>query len=59
MYDYCVKISDFYHVLTIQKYSGHNRKLSIFKQQHMNLQTEHGKGYSWHYIELKDTKHDY
>ena len=42
----CVKISDFYHVLTIQEYPGHNRKLSVFKQQHMNLQTEHGKGYT-------------
>ena len=47
----------FYHVLTIQEYSGHNRKLSVFKQQHINLQTEHGKGYNWHFIELKDTKH--
>ena len=59
MYAYCVKISDFYHVLTIQEYYGHNRKLSVFKQQHMNLQTKHGKGYNWHFIELKDTKHDY
>ena len=59
MHYYFVKISDFYHVLNIQEYSGHNRKLSVFKQQHMNLQTEHGKGYYWHFIELKDTKHDY
>ena len=55
MHAYCVKNSDFYHILTIQEYSGHNRKLSIFKQQHMNLQTEHGKGYNWHFIELKNT----
>jgi hypothetical protein len=46
MHAFCVKISDFYHVLTIQEYSGHNRKLSVFKQQHINLQTEHGKGYT-------------
>ena len=59
MHSYCVKISDFYHVLTIHKKSGHNRKLSVFKQQHMNLQTEYGKGYTWHFIELKDTKHGY
>jgi hypothetical protein len=56
---YFLKLSRFYHVLTIQEYSGHNRQLSVFKQQHMNLQTEHGKGYNWHFIELKDTKHDY
>ena len=59
MHSYCVEISDFYHVLTIHKKSGHNRKLSVFKQQHINLQTEHGKGYNWHFIEPKDTKHDY
>jgi hypothetical protein len=59
MHAYCVKISDFYHALTIQEYSGHNRKLPVFKQQHINLQTEHGKGYNWYFIELKDTKHDY
>jgi hypothetical protein len=59
MHSYCVKISDFYHVLTIQEYSGHNRKLSVFKQQHINLQAEHGKGYNWHFIELKDSKYDY
>ena len=59
MHSYCVKISDFYRVLTIQEYSGHNRKLCVFKQQHMNLQTEHGEGYNWHFIELKYTKHDY
>ena len=59
MHAYCVKIADFYHVLTIHKNSGHNRKLSVFKQQHINLQTEYGKGYNWNFIELKDTKHDY
>ena len=59
MLAYCIKISDFYHVLTIHINSGLNRKLSVFKQQHMNLQTEHGKGYNWHFIKLKDTKHDY
>ena len=58
MHAYYLKISDFYHVLTIQEYSGHNRKLSVFKQQHINLQTEHGKGYNWHFIELKYTKYD-
>jgi hypothetical protein len=46
MHSCCVKISEFYHALTIQEYSGHNRKLSVFKQQHINLQTEHGKGYT-------------
>jgi hypothetical protein len=54
-----VKISDFYHILTIQEYSGHNRKLSVFKQQHINLQTEHGNGYTWPFIEIKWCKHDY
>ena len=46
MHDFCVNISEFYHVLTIQEYSRHNRKLFVFKQQHINLQTEHGKGYT-------------
>jgi hypothetical protein len=59
MHSFCVKISYFYHVLTIQEYSEHSRKLSVFKQQHINLQTGHGKGYNWHFIEIKDTKHDY
>ena len=49
MHACCVKNSELYHVLTIQENSGHNRKLSVFKQQHINLQTEHGKGYTWHF----------
>jgi hypothetical protein len=49
MHACCVNFLGFYHVLTIQEYSGHNRKLSVFKQQHINLQTEHGKGYTWHF----------
>ena len=28
---HCVKVSRFYHVLTIHKYSKHNSKLSGFK----------------------------
>jgi hypothetical protein len=28
---HCVKISRFYHVLTIHKYSNNDRKLSVFK----------------------------
>jgi hypothetical protein len=59
MHAYFLKISYFYHVLTVHINSGHNRKLSVFKQQHINLQTEHGKGYNWHFIGLKDIKHDY
>jgi hypothetical protein len=46
MHACCVKISDFFHVQTIQEYSGHNRKLSVFKQQHINLQNKYGKGYT-------------
>jgi hypothetical protein len=46
MHAFCVINSDFYHVLTIQEYSGHNRKLSVFKQQHIDFQTEHDKGYT-------------
>ena len=53
------KVSTFYHILTFLGNFCNSGKLSVFKQQHINLQTEHGKGYTWHFIELKDTKHDY
>jgi hypothetical protein len=50
-----VKISRFYPVLTIHKYSKHNNKLSVFKQQHIDLQIEHGKAILVIFIEIKDT----
>ena len=53
----CVKISRFYSVLTIHQHSKHNSKRSVFKQQHIDLQNKHGKGYTWHFVELKDRKH--
>ena len=45
----CVEVSRFYHVLTIHQYSKHNSKLSVFKQQHIDLQNKHGKGYTWYF----------
>ena len=51
-----VNISRFYHVLTIQKNSDNDRKLYVFKQQHVYLQNKHGKGYTCLFIETKDTK---
>ena len=55
----CVKISRIYDILTVLGNFCTNSKLSVLKQQLINLQTEHGKGYNWHFIELKDAKHDY
>ena len=47
---HCVKISRFYHVLTIHKYSDNDRKLSVFKQQQVYLQNKHGERLSLTYL---------
>ena len=41
-----VKVSRFYHVLTFFKNSDNDKKLSVFRQQHVDLQNKHGKGYT-------------
>jgi hypothetical protein len=43
---YYVKISRFYHILTFLGNFSNDSKLSVLKQQLMNVQTKHGKGYT-------------
>ena len=46
---YCVKISTFYHIPTFLGIFGNRDKLSVLKQQHVDLQNKHGKGYPCHF----------
>ena len=39
------KISTFYHILTFLGNFCNSGKLSVFKEQHVDLQNKHGKGY--------------
>ena len=39
------KVSTFYHILTFLENFCNGDKLSVFKQQHVDLQNKHGKGY--------------
>ena len=39
------KVSTFYHILTFLGNFCNSDKLSVFKQQHVDLQNKHGKGY--------------
>ena len=39
------KVSTFYHILAFLGNFCNNDKLSVLKQQHVYLQTKHGKGY--------------
>ena len=43
------KVSTFYHVLTFLGNFCNSDKLSVLKQQHVDLQNKHGKGYAWHF----------
>ena len=38
-------VSAFYHILTFLGNFGNSDKLSVLKQQHVDLQNKHGKGY--------------
>ena len=40
------KVSTFYHILTFLGNFCNIDKLSILKQQHVDLQNKHGKGYT-------------
>ena len=55
--DLVQKVSTFYHILTFLGNFCNIDKLSVLKQQHVDLQNKHGKGYPWHFIEKKDAKH--
>ena len=46
---YCAKVSTFYHIMTFLGNFCNNDKLSILKQQHVDVQNKHGKGYPWHF----------
>ena len=39
------KVSTFYHIPTFLENFCNNNKLSVLKQQLINLQDKHGKGY--------------
>ena len=39
------KVSTFYHILTFLGNFCNIDKLSVLKQQHVDLQNKHGKGY--------------
>ena len=39
------KVSTFYHILNFLGNFCNNDKLSILKQQHVDLENKHGKGY--------------
>ena len=43
------KNSTFYHILTFLGNFCNTDKLSIFKQQHVDLQDKHGKGHTWNF----------
>ena len=43
---YSVKLSRFYRVLNFLRNSDNIGKLCVFKQQHIDLQNKHGKGYT-------------
>ena len=51
------KVSTFYHFLNFLWNFCNSDKLSVLKQQHIELQNKHGKGYPWHFIENKDAEH--
>ena len=51
------KVSAFCHILTFLGNFCNSNKLSVLKQQHVDLQNKHGKGYTWLFIELRDEKH--
>ena len=34
-------------------------KVSVFAQNRINKYPHYPKGFTWHFIEIKDTKHDY
>ena len=40
------KVSTFYHILTFLGNFCNIDKLSVLKQQHVDLQNKHGKGYT-------------
>ena len=40
------KVSAFYHILNFLENFCNSGKLSVFKQQHVDLQNKHGKGYT-------------
>ena len=40
------EFSTFYHILTFLGNFGNNGELSVLKQQHVDLQNKHGKGYT-------------
>ena len=40
------KVSTFYHILTFLGNFCNSDKLSVLKQQHVDLQNKHGKGYT-------------
>ena len=39
------KVSTFYHILTFLENFCNSDKLSVLKQQHVDLQNKHDKGY--------------
>ena len=39
------KVSIFYHILAFLGNFCNSGKLSVFKQQHVDMQNKHGKGY--------------
>ena len=43
------KVSTFYHILTFLGNFCNSGKLSVFKQQHIDLQNKHGKDYILHF----------
>ena len=43
------KVSTFYHILTFLGNFCNIDKLSILKQQHVDLQNKHSKGYHCHF----------
>ena len=53
----CVNISRLYHIVTFQKNSDNDRKLSVFKTATLDMQNKHGKGYTWPFYWTKDAKH--
>ena len=53
------KVSTFYHILTFLGNFLNIDKLSVFKQQHVDLQNKHSKGFNATFIEIKYAKHYY
>ena len=42
-------VSTFYHILTFLGDFCNSDKLSVLKQQRIDLQNKHAKGYPWHF----------